>query len=141
MDINTLTSASSTNFLDPTVAARPTGKQTLDVNDFLKLLTVQLQNQDPQKPMEDTQFISQMASFSALEQSRDLSNSFKSFSSENLIGKMVNISDANGKASGEVTAVTVSNGTPQLIVNGLAYDPATVTQITNKPAATTAGSH
>src|SRR6266568_738035 len=48
------------------------GQKTLGVNDFLKLLTVQLQSQDPLKPMEDTAFISQMASFTSLEQMRTL---------------------------------------------------------------------
>ena len=47
MDISSVTSSSAAaNFLDPDQASRPTGKQTLDVNDFLKLMTVQLTSQD-----------------------------------------------------------------------------------------------
>ena len=82
MDISTLTSAhNTTDFLDPAQLNRATGKQMLDVNDFLKLLTVQMTSQDPMKPIEDTQFIAQMASFTSLEQMKGLAKNFAEFSS------------------------------------------------------------
>ena len=144
MDISSVTSSSAAaNFLDPDQASRPTGKQTLDVNDFLKLMTVQLTSQDPMKPMEDTQFISQMASFTSLEQMRTLSKNFEAFSSEqrissaqNFLGKLVTISTAVGDVSGEVTAVTLVDGAPRLSVGAGSFDPADVTSIKPKPAGT-----
>ena len=45
-----------------------TGSDALDFDAFLKLLITQLQNQNPLEPMKDTEFIAQMAQFSALEQ-------------------------------------------------------------------------
>jgi len=43
-------------------------KSVSDFNDFLTLLTAQLKNQDPQAPLDSTQFVEQLASFSAVEQ-------------------------------------------------------------------------
>lgn len=45
-----------------------TGSSELGKDAFLKLLVAQIQHQDPLKPMEDTQFVTELAQFSALEQ-------------------------------------------------------------------------
>ena len=46
-------------------SAEPTATQDLDKDSFLKLLVTQLQNQNPLEPMENTEFIGQMAQFSS----------------------------------------------------------------------------
>ena len=52
---------------DPT--PKPAGSSSLaDENTFLKLLVAQLKNQDPQNPADGTQFVTQLAQFSGLEQ-------------------------------------------------------------------------
>ena len=62
--INNITDTSNTRFTKK--------DQTLDKDAFLKLLVTQLNNQDPLKPMEDREFIGQMAQFSTLEQIQNL---------------------------------------------------------------------
>ncbi|NSL51180.1 flagellar hook assembly protein FlgD [Calidifontibacillus erzurumensis] len=58
---------------------RNTPSNTLGKDDFLKILMVQLQNQDPLNPMDDKEFIAQMAQFSTLEQITNMSNNFAKF--------------------------------------------------------------
>lgn len=49
--------------------AELTGGQQMGRNDFLKLLVTQLKNQDPLKPMDNTEFVAELAQFSQLDQS------------------------------------------------------------------------
>ena len=106
-------SLSATNAaIDPsaaTAAGAASQKQTLGAQDFLKLLTVQLQTQDPLDPMKDTDFIAQMANFTSLEQMRELSTNFSSFQEQQqrvaaqaYLGKEVTLAN---EESGIVTAI------------------------------------
>ncbi|WNS77178.1 flagellar hook assembly protein FlgD [Bacillus sp. DTU_2020_1000418_1_SI_GHA_SEK_038] len=58
---------------------RKTGSDVLGKDDFLKILMVQLQNQDPMNPMQDKDFIAQMATFSTLEQITNMGKSMDKF--------------------------------------------------------------
>ena len=139
MNVSALTNTQQKSALQNTSAINPS--QTLGVDDFLKLLTVQLQNQDPLKPMEDTAFISQMASFTSLQQTKALTSDFEAFSQQasltaanSLLGHYVSVFDpALGTISGKVSSVTIYNGTPGIVVNGVAYDLETVTNVTSDP--------
>jgi len=58
-----------------------TGKPAADYQTFLTLLTTQLKNQDPLKPLESTAFVAQLASFSAVEQQVQTNDNLKSIKS------------------------------------------------------------
>ena len=114
-------------------------KQTLNQDDFLRLLTVQLQNQDPLKPMEDAQFMGTMAQFASLEQTRELSQTMGDFtkaqilnSAQIYLGRQVTLSltDQDGKfISGLVSGVKLVGGVPQITIGGKDYATTSVTQI------------
>jgi flagellar basal-body rod modification protein FlgD len=121
------------------------GDSTLTETDFLQLLTTQLQNQDPLQPMSDTTFIAQMATFSQLSAQDTLNTNFSDYSqtqditsAQSYIGKTVTVSGAAegvAAATGTVTGVTVSNGTPQLTINGTDYSVSDITAISQGAAA------
>lgn len=73
-DISSIVNSNST-------ATKAEDPNELGQEDFLKLMTVQLQNQDPFKPMEDGQFIAQMAQFSTATGIGELQESFAEFAS------------------------------------------------------------
>jgi flagellar basal-body rod modification protein FlgD len=64
----------------PNTAARVAPQKTLGQNDFLKLLTVQMQNQDPTNPVDNTKMIADMAQFSSLQAMQDLNKTVGSMS-------------------------------------------------------------
>jgi flagellar basal-body rod modification protein FlgD len=135
--------------IDPTSSTGTTSaaKQTanskaptnqLGKDDFLKLLSAQLQYQNPMDPMDNTQFVAQMANFSTLEQVTNLAtaqaNLAKTETAQQaiaLIGHTVSYVDANDKTqSGTVKSVETAGGTPTLTIDGVSgIDPSYVSQI------------
>lgn len=61
-----------------TPPTKETGNSSLGKDAFLKLLITQLQNQDPTNPMDDRDFIAQMAQFSSLEQMQNMTKTMES---------------------------------------------------------------
>ncbi len=123
-----------------TGSSKQLGKQ-----DFLKLLLAQLQNQDPLKPVDDTQMIAQMAQFSALEATQALNSTMQRANNMQtiaqagaLIDKYIEANQADGSAiKGAVTGVnfTTTDGvvSPTVLVNGKDVDYSTIVKITSSP--------
>ncbi|MBU1105476.1 MAG: flagellar hook assembly protein FlgD [Candidatus Riflebacteria bacterium] len=115
-----------------------TPKSELGKEDFLKLLTAQLSNQDPMNPMEDTEFISQMSNFSTLEQMTNMNKSLdaflKTFNTNSqtqammYLGTTVTVQSADMEAAvtGVVDMVGFKDGTPFLKVGEQAFSLADV---------------
>ena len=104
-------------------------QQQLGQSDFMKLLAVQFQEQDPMKPMDDTSFIAQMAQFSALQQTNTMNTTLTSMQSgqdqaiaNSYLGHRVTVDAGNGAtASGDVSGVRMVNGAPELVVGSQTY--------------------
>ncbi|WP_243296400.1 flagellar hook assembly protein FlgD [Bacillus litorisediminis] len=87
---------------------------SLGKDEFLQILITQLQNQDPTNPMEDKDFIAQMATFSSLEQMMNLSNSFDKFVQQELSSSLLNYQQLIGKDVSYVQIVEGDEG-PQVV--------------------------
>jgi flagellar basal-body rod modification protein FlgD len=98
-------------------------KSLSDFETFMKIMAVQLQNQDPTNPVKNTEYVSQLAQMKSLSQLQGLSNMVMINSAYNLIGKSVTCqtTDAAGKlvsATGTAQAVVNKGNVPYLLVNG-----------------------
>jgi flagellar basal-body rod modification protein FlgD len=104
-------------------------KTTLDQDDFLKLLVTKMSAQDPMNPQQDTEFISQMAQFSSLEQAKSMTADMATLKSQQevltangLIGRAVSVTDGKSQiAQGMVTSVSMNDGSPEVVINGQNY--------------------
>jgi len=109
--------------------------QNLGKDDFLKILITQLTTQDPTAPMQDKDFIAQMAQFSSLEQMTNMSTSFGKVQSVlnasqavSTLGKSVEILSHGELVKGTVTEVTPGQY-PQVLVGDKYYDYSSVQKI------------
>jgi len=113
-------SAIGTNLSSSVAAAN----SSISQEEFIKLFLTQLTYQDPMKPVDNSQFLAQLASFSTLEQQRINGENTKNMAiieglnqGVNLVGRNVEV-DVNGKTSfGTVTTVEFSQAGPRLTVN------------------------
>jgi flagellar basal-body rod modification protein FlgD len=111
--------------IDAVSASAGTNLQSasLGMEDFLKILLTQLTYQDPLKPMDNQQFMAQMAQFTNLQQTQQLNDNIKTLitnqaalQSVGLIGKTVDVTTANGNVTGTVSALSLSGDTPLISV-------------------------
>lgn len=130
---------------------------TMGKDQFLELLVTQLKYQDPLDPMDNTEFVAQLATFSSLEQMSNLNTSMDTLCANlntymannytlqetntmvGMIGQQISYinpdsTDADGNLTGEVLTGTIesvvfSNGTPYYVVNDQKVGIDYVTQI------------
>jgi flagellar basal-body rod modification protein FlgD len=91
----------------------------MDKNAFLKILTAELSNQDPDNTKDSSQYVAQMAQFTSLEQMTNLNTTMTMNAANSLIGKQITLKtlDPNGEPyKGVVQGVTNDSGTVKLNV-------------------------
>ena len=105
-------------------------KKQMGKDDFLLLLTKQLQNQDPMKPMDNMEFVAQMAQFTSLEQMTNMNKSIERFVASanqsykiqamSMLGWTVTakLADSPEPITGAVSAVSFQDGVPIFRVGG-----------------------
>lgn len=95
----------------------------ISIQDFLRILVAQLGNQDPLKPMDNQEFVTQLAQFTSLQQTQEMNDKLgsllaaqASMQSVGLLGKTVDILTQAGPSSGMVTALSFTSGEPRLTI-------------------------
>jgi flagellar basal-body rod modification protein FlgD len=100
-----------------------TANEQLSQNDFIKLFMSQLTYQDPLEPVDNSQFLAQLAQFSSVEQNRAMNEKLDNllsigttFQAASLVGKSVEITSNSTTSIGVISAVSFSSDGPVLTV-------------------------
>lgn len=113
---------------------QPVAQQSLGQEDFLRLMTTQLQNQDPFKPMENGEFLGQIAQFSTVSGIQEMQASIATLASSlsanqtlqaaSLVGRGVLVPSETGwlPEGGELRAAAAMPASGQLVVDIVAAD-------------------
>ncbi len=136
--MSTISTITSDYLIQPNSNETTSDPTTLDSTDFMDLMITQLQNQNPMEPMENTEYISQMAEFSALEQMQSMNTSINTMYAFGLMGKEVTVNNSDGTlTTGIVESVSMQNGSNFIEIEGVQYDSVTVISA-SEPTASTA---
>ncbi len=113
-----------------TNATNRTPKNELGKDEFLQLLVTQLRYQDPMSPMENEDFIAQMAQFSALEQSQNMSGNLAQVQALGMLGKWVSATTNEGEpVEGVVTGVKMEKEGPKVTIGDILVNASDVTEV------------
>lgn len=137
--VSNTSSVSSNNFF--TTSQTTTANSSISYQDYLNLLSAELQYQDPTNPVSSTDTITQTAQLQSLSNMNNLYSGVSNMAAFGLIGKTVEYqtTDSTGAtttASGTVSSVNSSNGTTYLNVSGT---PVTLDKIVAVASSTSAG--
>lgn len=103
------------------------GTSTMGKDQFLKILVAEMQYQDPLEPTTNTEWVSQMATFSQIEELQNMSGAMTKGQAQNLVGKYVIMAptDKNGETkyySGKVETVEIREDGTYLSIKGYLYN-------------------
>lgn len=128
---------SSSIYTGASGGATSTGSQALDQNAFLKLLVAQLKYQDPSKPMDATQMMSQTATYTQIEKLTDLVTAQQNMvtaqhlqAASTMVGRTVAYTTKDGHTgTGVVTSATLTGSEPTLKVGNTDVPLSSVTEV------------
>ena len=131
---------SNTNIMKGQELAKNGASQELGQDAFLMLMMEQLKYQDPLEPVGNTEFLAQQAAFTQVSELQKLNDAINVSSQVtqacSLMGEYVTITDPNDNSktiSGEVSAVTFSGGSAQLVLEGKEYPINLLLGVEHKP--------
>jgi flagellar basal-body rod modification protein FlgD len=131
-----LTGVSSLSANNSAASSSDNAAGILGKDDFLLLLVTQMRNQDPLSPMESTEYVSQLAQFSSLEEMKNISKSIDDLTASQsassatdavgFIGREITAVDGQ---SGTVTSVTYEGGATYLMIGSVRVPLGDVTEV------------
>src|SRR5450830_989408 len=120
-------------------SATTSSNSTLGIQDFLKILSTQLSYQDPLKPMDNQEFLAQMAQFTNLQQTQQMNTKMDQMLSNqvatqgvSLLGRTVEVTTSTGTTTGVVSKLSLTGSSPLLTVtptSGTALSNISMSQI------------
>ena len=139
---STDSTGSSGNVIDAVFGDGDDKKVSMD--DFLTLMVAQLKNQDFMNPVDDTQYVTQLAQISTMQQMEEMAYNAKSSYVASLVGKNVSaakftVSGELKKADGVVEKISLLDGKFVIYVDGEAFSMDEIMEIKDKPAAEGSG--
>ncbi len=127
----------STRTLEDYQNSQRVANQTLDKDAFLQLLIEQMANQDPLNPASDTEYISQLAQFSMLEELQSLNDTMTQTQLYSLVGKYVFVNSTDSESGeqkliyGKVDGIIKQNGIDYLVIGDNQYQLSDLVGIAN----------
>lgn len=114
------------SYYDVSLGRTRTPSDSVDSEAFMSLLVAQLRYQDPTSPMDQTQFMQQLATMSSMQQQTEINNQLASIVESNGVASAINLigHDVSGmvdgkEVSGKVEAVTLVDGKPNFKIGNV----------------------
>lgn len=109
--------------IDPSTSVSSSAASSLSMQDLLRVMLTELTYQNPLKPVENKDFMTQIAQFSSLDASQRLNQNLERLltlqsinQSVGLLGKTVSVTTGAQSATGQVTALSLATGEPLLTI-------------------------